>query len=151
MITQEMILATCRRRALAPLAALLVPVLLAGCPGEPPCLDQVAVDCAPLYEPTYDEIFARTLLPTCGQEGTACHAPEGARAGLVFADPDQAYSLLLGEGGAPARVLPDQPECSPLLVRIESDDRSFQMPPGQMLSEAERCAIRKWVAAGAPR
>ena len=42
-------------------------LLLAGCGA--PCLDSVDVECAPLYEPTWDNVHSRTLEPTCGQPG----------------------------------------------------------------------------------
>ena len=139
-------------RQLCTAALALVAAVASACSGDDHgCLDEVVTDCDVLYEPVYDQIFARTLLPTCGEAGTACHAPEGAHNGLVFADPDEAYGLLLGEDGAPARVLPEDPGCSLLLRRLESGDDDFVMPPGAPLSEPERCAIRTWVAAGAPR
>jgi len=132
-------------------SALAMILLAAGGCGDDGCLDEVVTDCDVLYPPVYDQIFANTFQPTCGEAGTACHAPEGAHNGLVFADPDEAYGLLLGQEGAPARVLPDQPECSLLRRRLESGDDDFVMPPGMPLSEPERCTIRQWVAAGAPR
>ena len=139
-------------RQLCTAALALVAAVASACSGDDHgCLDEVVTDCDVLYEPVYDQIFARTLLPTCGEEGTACHAREGAQNGLVFADEDEAYGLLLGEDGAPARVLPEDPGCSLLLRRLESGDDDFVMPPGAPLSEPERCAIRTWVAAGAPR
>ena len=138
-------------RQLCTAALALVAAVASACSGDDHgCLDEVVTDCDVLYEPVYDQIFARTLLPTCGEAGTACHAPEGAHNGLVFADPDEAYGLLLGEDGAPARVLPEDPGCSLLLRRLESGDDDFVMPPGTPLSEPELCAIRTRLAVGAP-
>jgi hypothetical protein len=123
--------------------------LAAACDGEQPCIE-VATDCQPLYEPVYDEVFARTLVPKCGVSGTACHSAEGARAGLILVDPDQAYDLLLGASGR-ARVNPGDPGCSLLVRRLASRDASFVMPPGSPLAEAEICAVVQWIANGAER
>jgi hypothetical protein len=107
--------------------------------------------CAPLYDPTFQQIFERTLKPTCAQAGGACHAMDGARGGLIFEDPDRAYQLLLGQDGARRRVSPGDPACSLMVEKLESKDPSFVMPPGAPRPEAERCAIEKWIAAGAAR
>lgn len=136
-------------RLLTATAAILI---FAGCPNEtdPPTCVTVDLACDPLYEPVFDEIFSRTLKPTCGVAGSSCHSAQGRKNGLAFADPDEAYELLLGSDGNP-RVVPGDPECSLLISRLESDDPAFQMPPGAPLSEAERCVIRQWIANGAER
>jgi hypothetical protein len=48
-------------------------------------------------------------------------------------------------------VIPGDPGCSEVVRRIESSDEEYQMPPGDKLSEGERCAIRRWIAGGAVR
>ncbi|HET6610506.1 MAG TPA: c-type cytochrome domain-containing protein [Kofleriaceae bacterium] len=127
---------------------------LAGCPGpdDPGTPECVTVDpsCAPLYQPVYDEIFTRTLAPTCGVAGNSCHSSEGRKNGLAFADPDEAFDLLLGSDGHP-RVSPGDPECSLIVERLASSDPDFQMPPGAPLSAAEQCVIQQWIADGAKR
>lgn len=100
----------------------------------------------PLYDPTFENVFDNTLKPSCGTGGTACHAPEGAQAGLVLADVDAAHAALL-EG----RVEPGDAACSLMMQRLESDDPGFQMPPGRKLRDAERCAIQRWIEGGATR
>lgn len=127
-------------------AAILATGAAAGCNGEE-CVEGLNLECSPLYEPTYANIFDRTFKPSCALAGSACHAAEGAQAGLIFDDGDAAYDRLLNQ----RRVTPGDASCSLLIARIESDDPSFVMPPGRMLPEAERCAIRKWIAARAPR
>lgn len=119
----------------------------AGCGGggEGSCVE-VDLSCQPLYEPTFDQIHERTLVPKCALSGTACHSSEGAKNGLSLEDPDTAYELLLR-----SRTTPGDPSCSLLVRRIESSDADFQMPPGSPLGAAERCAIIQWVEAGAER
>jgi len=109
----------------------------------------VDLECAPLYEPTFDNIFERTLRDSCALDGTSCHSREGAKNGLVFVDADESYSMLLGDQGR-ERLIPGDPSCSLIVRRIESTGRS-QMPPDDPLSESARCAIELWIANGAQR
>lgn len=131
--------------------ALFVGSALAGCSddGGSECVTP-ELDCAPLYEPTFANVFTNTLVPSCAVPGVACHAREGAQGGLVFEDIDEAYTLLTGENG-PARIDFDNPGCGALMQRLHSSDPLFQMPPSAPLSEAELCAIDQWVFMGAPR
>ena len=115
-----------------------------GC-GDDECVEDLSTDCAPLYSPTYDEVFTRTLAPTCAQPGAACHSSQGRKGGLVFEDADEAYTLLVGQA-----VVPSDAACSPLVVRLEASD-STVMPPGSPLDPAERCSIIQWIANGAER
>ena len=117
------------------------------------CLASVYLDCQPLYQPTFDNIFDNRIGVTCGaaSTGRSCHSNEGAMGGLVMADKETAYAALLGEGGGKKRVVAGDPECSLLARRIESSDPDFVMPPGSPLSDAERRAILLWIANGAQR
>ena len=117
------------------------------------CVDDLPLECAPLYDPPiYDTLFERTFRPTCASGMGTCHTSDAAKAGLVFEDADTAYSLLLGDEGGRVRVVPGDPACSLLMIRLEGDSPTFRMPPGpNALSAAERCAISKWIAAGAER
>ena len=126
----------------------LFALLSTGCSGDDGSCIEVTADCAPLYQPTFDNVFSRTLQPTCGIAGASCHASEGAQGGIVFDTIDQSYQLIVTD-----RALVDTTDigCSDLLRRTESTDSSFVMPPGGQLSEAERCAIRQWVDNGAAR
>jgi hypothetical protein len=123
-------------------------------PGPSTCLEDLDLECAPTFAPTFDAFFENQLSTTCGSSvtGTSCHGPDGAQAGLVLGDADTAYDALLGMGsdGSP-RVIPGDPECSGLMKRLESDDPTFVMPVGAQLDEGERCAIRQWIADGAMR
>ncbi len=124
-------------------------VASAGCSGDDggSCIE-LNLECTPQYEPTFDNVFTNTLMAKCALPGTACHAAEGAKGGLILDDADQAHSLLIGAG---ADVIPGDASCSELTARIESPDASRQMPPGAPLSAGERCSIEKWIEAGAIR
>ncbi len=130
-------------------------VLAAAAPGcsaktEPSCAT-VNASCAPLYAPTFDNVFARTLQPTCAAGGGSCHAAGAGQGGLTYDSADHAYAELLGKAGGAARVNPGDAACSALVERIESSDGAFQMPPGAPLVPGERCTIEQWIAQGAKR
>ena len=127
-------------------AAALALVPLAGCPADPPpsCIT-VDTSCAPLYAPTFDNVYAMTLKNTCGSTQSSCHSAVGKQGGMSFQDPQHAYAALLA-----GRVMPGNPGCSKMIVRTDSPGAPYQMPPGDPIGEAERCALIQWVAAGAP-
>jgi hypothetical protein len=112
--------------------------------GIPACIT-VDTSCAPLYAPTFDNVYTTTLKNTCGSDVNACHSAAGARGGVSFATEEAAYvSLIHGE------VTPGDPSCSEMVVITSAVGARYQMPPGDPLSPAERCALVQWVAAGAP-
>lgn len=118
----------------------------AGCTTDPPpsCIT-VDTTCAPLYAPTFDNVYTMTLQNTCGSQRSSCHSAAGKQGGMSFEDPQHAYAALLA-----GRVMPGNPGCSKMVVRTSSPGASYQMPPGDPLSAPERCALIQWIAAGAP-
>jgi len=120
---------------------------LAGCPSDPPpeCIT-VDVQCQPLYQPTFANVYDQTLKDGCGSERSACHSRTGQKGGMSFEDADTAYAALLD-----GRVIPGDPACSEMVVRSSSPGTDYQMPPGSALMAAEQCALIQWVQAGAPR
>ncbi len=129
-----------------------------GCGSEadidpPACLAAPpTVDCRSDFSPTFDEIFDRVLSQTCATAGASCHGPAGAQGGLAFTDADSAYDQLLGISNGRARVVPGDPPCSRIMVRLESVGEPWQMPPGGMpIPTGQRCAMRRWIAEGALR
>jgi hypothetical protein len=124
----------------------VVVAALAGCPSDPPpsCIT-VDASCAPLYAPTFDNIYTMTLRDTCGSQRVSCHSAAGKQGGMSFEDEQHAFDALRA-----GRVQPGDPGCSKMIVRTDSPGASYQMPPGDALSEAERCVLIQWVAAGAP-
>jgi hypothetical protein len=135
------------------LPACLGLLLLACRSSAPQCVDGLSLNCQPLFDPpTYQAIFDQVLMPSCAVGQGTCHTPDAAMGGLVFADADAAYALLLTPPNASPRVIPGNPACSLLMERLESSDPDFRMPPGDTpLSAAARCAIAQWIAAGAQR
>jgi hypothetical protein len=135
-------------------AWLLVGVALSGCAqdgDQSACLSPQPRaelgECAPQYPPTFDRIRANTLLLSCAI-GTGCHGVHAPTPLLSLSgDEEGAYAALLGH----ALVIPGDPECSPLIQRLESSDASFRMPRGGELPASERCAIVQWIADGANR
>jgi hypothetical protein len=126
------------------LAAL--PLALVGCPGEdgPPACVPVETTCTPLYEPTFDLVYERTLKLGCGAGLGSCHAA-GAAGEMSLATPAAAHASLLD-----GRVTPGDPGCSEVIVRTDAPGKDYQMPPGIALGAAERCSLILWVQAGAP-
>lgn len=122
---------------------------LAACPG-PDQLECIEVDpsCAPLYAPTWDNVFSNTLHPKCGTGGGACHEGASARGGLRLDDYDFAYRSLTAPGKN--YVMVNDVPCSELVQRIYTSSSSLRMPRGSTLSDSERCALAQWVLAGAP-
>jgi hypothetical protein len=109
------------------------------------CAEGPAPDCAPLYAPTFDNLYTRRLAPGCAT-ASVCHAGDGS-GGLGWRTADEAYAALVDEG----RVMAGVPECGELMERLTATSADWQMPPGEPLSAAELCTIRQWIAAGAPR
>ncbi|MBX3187299.1 MAG: hypothetical protein KF819_09795 [Labilithrix sp.] len=133
------------------LAIATVIVVAAGCSSEsepaPVCTQAVdARTCALSYAPSFKEIFERTLKPSCGLGGAACHTARGRQGGLVFEEEEEAYRGLLD-----GRARPGDPSCSLVLVRVAATDPAVRMPPGRSLGDEEQCAIARWIADGAKR
>jgi hypothetical protein len=141
-------------RDMWPTATLFVAaaVLAAGCPGEDPpleCNTQITATCAPLYTPTFDNVYNMTLRPHCGSGAISCHSDDGNAGDMSFATIDQAYAELLEVGAD--RVIPGDLACSIMLIRTHSTNGDIKMPPGSSLPAAEKCALVQWVAQGALR
>jgi hypothetical protein len=130
--------------------------MAAGSGGSMACEDRLdplrrEPDCDVVWR-DYDAFFDNVLSPTCASGGTACHGEDGGQNGLFLFDRNEAYDYLIGDADGRARVIADDPECSLLMQRIESDDDEFRMPPGPTpLSDAVRCSIVTWIAQGAER
>ena len=129
-----------------PLCLLTLALAVLGCDDDPPaqsCLAGDPTDCAPLYEPTFENVYDRTLLGSCAVGGSACHGSEGRTSALRLGDPASAHAALM------AYVTPGDAICSPLSTRLDGIGAG-QMPPGGPLNEAAKCSIRQWISNGAP-
>jgi hypothetical protein len=136
---------------------LLLTLTTVGCkpesPGDdgdvPECVEYELDGCMALYPPTYDQVWTQTLANSCGQPGSACHAQDGSGGavdGLLFVDPQASWDHMTSE----ALVVPGDPLCSPLFVRLATDDPGIRMPPGTSgLAPTAVCSIGTWIANGA--
>jgi hypothetical protein len=113
-------------------------------PAGPTCPAAPQETCAPAYEPTFSNVFTKTLLPSCGKSGVSCHA-EGAQGGYRFLEQGEAYRNLHDGNDVVAGNAP----CSGLVTRLEATSGKVRMPPGRSLPEGEICAVRRWIAEGA--
>ena len=129
-----------------------IPFALIGlaCDPSSQCLE-LNPDCSALYEPSFDQVYEQTLTSSCGVGAGSCHSAEGGQGGLVFSDPDESWELLTEDLGHGPLVIPGDAGCSPLIQVLRTEDEALVMPPGDPLSDAELCAIEKWIDAGAER
>lgn len=141
---------TSRKEMLRPssFASLVLASGLFGCsdpaPVAPACAPAPSETCVPAYEPTFSNVFTKTLLPSCGKSGVSCHA-EGAQGGYRFLEQGEAYRNLHDGNDVVAGNAP----CSGLVTRLEATSGKVRMPPGRSLPEGEICAVRRWIAEGA--
>jgi hypothetical protein len=114
----------------------------------PECVEYELDGCMALYPPTYDQVWSQTLSSSCGQVGSACHAQAGSGGavdGLVFVDALTSWEHMTAE----ELIVPGDPLCSPLFVRLATDDPDIRMPPGTGgLSPAALCSIGTWITDG---
>lgn len=133
-------------------------VLFSGCADDaedtgtlPDCIVVVPSECDQLYPAQWQEVWDNTLAISCTSQGSACHASEdasGAAGGLVLRDPAEAHDLLTA--GDEPYVVPGDSACSPLFVRLATDDPNFRMPPGaDGVDERALCSIAAWIDEGA--
>ncbi len=129
-------------------AATAVAATLAGCGGDTLTCVEVDLACAPAYEPTFDNVFDQTLLPSCGLTNV-CHAGANPKGGLDLSDREIAYQQLV-EGGEDL-VIPGEPSCSVMIERVFTTSSRLRMPRGSTLPDAHKCALALWVGNGALR
>jgi hypothetical protein len=110
---------------------------------------EIDPQCTAGIKPTWDEIYQFVISEQCAASG--CHGAGMAAGGLQMSTKTDAYAgLVTGVGGKP-RVIKGDAACSVLTERIESDDEAKRMPyKAAKLPAGDRCAIEKWIAAGAP-
>jgi hypothetical protein len=111
---------------------------------------EINPQCTEGFAPTWDNVHRLVISQSCAAEGPACHGSQGKQGGLDMSSQMAAYEGLVNGGGGKPRVTKGDASCSILTERIETDDVSKRMPRlGQKLSDGDRCAIEKWIAAGA--
>ena len=94
--------------------------------------------------------FNQDIRPILSENCFLCHGPDEAsrKAKLRLDDPK---SALANRGGIRA-IVPGKPEQSELIRRIDADNLEDRMPPknsGRRLKDAEKAALKAWIAAGA--
>lgn len=121
--------------------ALLGVTLLSGCQGD--CV-KLPESCTPQYNPSsFEAVYANTISGSCALSG--CHAGAVGQGGLALGSTeDDAYKALS------VFIVPGDAACSELIDHLEPAGLG-DMPPGATLAEEERCAVRQWIDAGAPR
>lgn len=128
--------------------------------GVPRCLEvEPDVSCtSALYgdhggklAPTYADVFTHTFKSSCARPG--CHTGPHPANGLSFDDETASYDALMSTNaaGTNARLIPGNVTCGELVVRLETANESWSMPQGGHLDEPTLCAIRHFIAEGAPR
>ncbi len=119
---------------------------------EPTCLPAPAsTTCTPLYEPTFDNVFMNTLSTTCA--ATGCHSGAQPTGNMALDEIEKAYTNITAKSttGEP-RIEKGNVQCGKVIVRLESKDKSYSMPPqGATLRDGEVCSIAQWIAMGAKR
>ena len=138
-------------------AAALASVVAAACSSdggssEPTCLATAATtNCAPLYQPTFDNVWKYTLSVTCA--AVDCHSGSQPTGNMALDQEDQAYANLLSKSanGEP-RVNPRDVQCGKVIVRLHTPNEPYSMPPPPTsLDPGALCAITQWIANGAMR
>ncbi len=129
------------------LAALCACGALAACGDPALTCAEVDLTCAPLYSPTFANVYNNTIAMKCGDDRSACHSESGRAGGLSLADADTAYAELTDPSAM--RIIPGDVSCGHLIARLYSDEGSLVMPSNAPLGDSERCAIAQWIAAGA--
>lgn len=93
------------------------------------------------------------IRPILSDKCFICHGPDANKrqAGLRLDIAEEAYKVLLENPGAHA-IVPGDPFSSQVVLRINSQDPTFKMPPVESnlsLSEREIELIEKWIEQGA--
>jgi hypothetical protein len=137
---------------------LALTLTVVGCEPDPPgddgseapeCIEYELDGCTALYPATYDQVWTQTLSNSCAQSGSACHAQAGSGGavdGLVLVDPQASWDHMMSA----ELIVPGDPRCSPLFVRLATDDPAIRMPPGSSgLPPTALCSIGTWISEGA--
>ncbi|MFM8408560.1 MAG: DUF1549 domain-containing protein, partial [Pirellulaceae bacterium] len=92
--------------------------------------------------------FNKDIRPILSDKCFFCHGPDAANRQADLRLDDRTVAV-----DQAAAILPDQPDASPILERILSDDPDLQMPPPHSkldpITSEELQRIRTWIAQGA--
>jgi hypothetical protein len=132
-------------------AALTVGLGAVGCGATTDECISLPDTCSPVLSTDYNTLYQDVFSKRCGTAngGMSCHGGLSSQGGLSLADSNAAYNALLGNGSH-ARVIPGNPECSPLMARLTSSDPNVRMPKGEAaLGAGVICAVQIWIREGA--
>jgi hypothetical protein len=124
-----------------------------GCGGSDAEAEACAIlpaTCSPSFDTDFATVHKNVFQLRCGTANgvTSCHGSDGNQGGLTLSDPAKAYDALISSG----LVIPGDAQCSPLMVRLETDDAAKRMPRGEAkLPAGIRCAVQRWISEGASR
>ncbi len=129
------------------LLPILLLVFLTSCSSD----DDKSLELTADFESINNDLFSKT----CATSG--CHSGESPIAGLDLSLNASYLSLLgpnltgaVGEASGQVLVVPDEPDSSYLITKLESDDPDVRMPKGgSAISQKNIDAIRLWISNGA--
>jgi cytochrome c553 len=101
-------------------------------------------------EPTKDglEFFEREVRPILVNACYGCHSADAEKVkGDLLLDTWEGISK--GGSNGPT-IVPGKPDDSSFIHGVRWDDKDFQMPPKDKLSDTVRIILERWVAMGAP-
>src|SRR5579859_5507408 len=90
-------------------------------------------------------LWATKVQPLLGVNCVKCHGPLQQKGGLEL----DSLEMLLKGGDDGAAIMPGKPEESRLYKNLQPD-ADPHMPPKKQLGEADRKAVREWIAAMTP-
>lgn len=97
--------------------------------------------------------FNRDIRPILTRNCFACHGHDGeARQANLRLDV-RSSATQVGNGRDRAAIIPGDPDASPLMKRISSNEPNFRMPPAaehEPLTDEEIAMIHQWISDGAP-
>ncbi|HEY3901000.1 MAG TPA: DUF1549 domain-containing protein [Chthoniobacter sp.] len=93
-----------------------------------------------------NKFFESEVRPILSHRCFECHSDKKQKGGLRV---DHIGYLKTGGDTGPALV-PGKPEESPMIEAVHYQNKDFQMPPKQKLSDAEIAVLEKWIKIGAP-
>ncbi|MEZ6134039.1 MAG: DUF1553 domain-containing protein [Pirellulaceae bacterium] len=106
----------------------------------------ILILCGPALSDERPKIsFSKEILPLLSDRCFTCHGPDAERRESELRLDDMSSALDLA-------IVPGEPDTSPLIERIFSEDADTVMPPRDSnlkLDEREKAALRQWIAEGA--
>src|SRR5947209_7863836 len=87
--------------------------------------------------------FNRDIRPILSENCFACHGPDSAARKADLRLDKRAVAIEMGA------IVPNDPEASELVERLDTDDKSMRMPPkssNKTLTAAQKELLKRWIA-----